>query len=99
MSRRPPGSTSTDTLLPYTTLFRSLVADAHAGFEQLVDHLLVARLVEEMAERARHLAADVRHALEQRPGRVADEIKAAEPLRQRLGRALAHVLDAQRVQE
>src|SRR3546814_6326602 len=109
MLRRPPRSTRTDTLFPYTTLFRSLrvgeggaqlrganrrdlrdfkvvqqagqvqrfaqlrvrltlVADAHAAFEQLVDHLLVARLVEEMAERARHLAADVRHALEQRPG-------------------------------
>src|SRR3546814_18580552 len=52
-----------------------------------------------MAERARHLAADVRHALEQRPGRVADEVKAAEPLRHRLGRALAHVLDATRHQE
>src|SRR3546814_12064017 len=90
MSRRPPRSTRTDTLFPYTTLFRSLrvgeggaqlrganrrdlrdfkvvqqagqvqrfaqlrvrltlVADAHAAFEQLVDHLLVARLVEEMA--------------------------------------------------
>src|SRR3546814_7107606 len=61
MFRRPPRSTRTDTLFPYTTLFRS--------------------------------------ALEQRPGRVADEVKAAEPLRQRLGRALAHVLDAQRVQE
>src|SRR3546814_2435060 len=55
MIRRPPRSTRTDTLFPYTTLFRS--------------------------------------------GRVADEVKAAEPLRQRLGRALAHVLDAQRVQE
>src|SRR3546814_4547439 len=26
MMRRPPGSTRTDTLFPYTTLFRSLVA-------------------------------------------------------------------------
>src|SRR3546814_13416511 len=26
MRRRPPGSTPTDTLFPYTTLFRSLVA-------------------------------------------------------------------------
>src|SRR3546814_15548320 len=44
-------------------------------------------------------ADDVRHALEQRPGRVADEVKAVVPLRQRLGRALAHVLVAHRVQE
>src|SRR3546814_17772031 len=28
MLRRPPGSTRTDTLLPYTALFRSLLADS-----------------------------------------------------------------------
>src|SRR3546814_8545956 len=31
MIRRPPGSTRTDTLFPYTTLFRSLSAVAHAA--------------------------------------------------------------------
>src|SRR3546814_16326450 len=32
MIRRPPRSTRTDTLFPYTTLFRSIVADAlHVG--------------------------------------------------------------------
>src|SRR3546814_7499504 len=30
MLRRPPRSTRTDTLFPYTTLFRSLLADDHA---------------------------------------------------------------------
>src|SRR3546814_6950691 len=52
MSRRPPISTRTDTLFPYTTLFRSgvavgvvgqragLVDDAHAGFLGLDDDLL-----------------------------------------------------------
>src|SRR3546814_19972097 len=30
MIRRPPRSTRTDTLFPYTTLFRSTVADNHA---------------------------------------------------------------------
>src|SRR3546814_17063311 len=30
MRRRPPRSTRTDTLFPYTTLFRSLVFDARA---------------------------------------------------------------------
>src|SRR3546814_5090996 len=30
MMRRPPRSTRTDTLVPYTTLFRSLLADADA---------------------------------------------------------------------
>src|SRR3546814_19681486 len=36
MIRRPPRSTRTDTLFPYTTLFRSAVDDdeAHAGREQ-----------------------------------------------------------------
>src|SRR3546814_7287913 len=33
MIRRPPRSTRTDTLLPYTTLFRSHIADARAGHD------------------------------------------------------------------
>src|SRR3546814_11032844 len=33
MIRRPPRSTRTDTLFPYTTLFRSLAAIAAAGFD------------------------------------------------------------------
>src|SRR3546814_286098 len=34
MIRRPPGSTRTDTLFPYTTLFRSFKRlPGHAGFE------------------------------------------------------------------
>src|SRR3546814_20788526 len=36
MIRRPPRSTRTDTLFPYTTLFRSGVADA-AGDAELID--------------------------------------------------------------
>src|SRR3546814_5439830 len=31
MIRRPPRSTRTDTLFPYTTLFRSHLVEAHAG--------------------------------------------------------------------
>src|SRR3546814_16666329 len=34
MIRRPPRSTRTDTLFPYTTLFRSLVADIGATIEK-----------------------------------------------------------------
>src|SRR3546814_10284473 len=50
MLRRPPRSTRTDTLFPYTTLFRSQLHAAHAlGIERrrpavagaLVDHVLV----------------------------------------------------------
>src|SRR3546814_21192971 len=35
MIRRPPRSTRTDTLFPYTTLFRSVDDGRHAGPEQL----------------------------------------------------------------
>src|SRR3546814_8165046 len=47
MIRRPPSSTRTDTLFPYTTLFRSVYADrlAKRGF----DLLLVARNEERLA--------------------------------------------------
>src|SRR3546814_11553583 len=38
MIRRPPRSTRTDTLFPYTTLFRS--AFAQANFEGLADNIL-----------------------------------------------------------
>src|SRR3546814_8547848 len=45
MIRRPPRSTRTDTLVPYTTLFRSLGTHSHAVIAQL-DHSLayIARL-------------------------------------------------------
>src|SRR3546814_3750435 len=36
MIRRPPISTRTDTLFPYTTLFRSLSAHRDRGVEELV---------------------------------------------------------------
>src|SRR3546814_5992957 len=47
MTRRPPRSTRTDTLFPYTTLFRSHVAEqsqaqaerAHALFDQAQQHV------------------------------------------------------------
>src|SRR3546814_1302646 len=37
MIRRPPRSTRTDTLFPYTTLFRSLLGAATAGLAAAVD--------------------------------------------------------------
>src|SRR3546814_16259377 len=39
MIRRPPRSTRTDTLFPYTTLFRSLVEHAAPGAEHRADRL------------------------------------------------------------
>src|SRR3546814_8117447 len=45
MIRRPPRSTRTDTLLPYTTLFRSLLHKEFAAFRrQLFAHQLKFRL-------------------------------------------------------
>src|SRR3546814_4123703 len=41
MIRRPPRSTRTDTLFPYTTLFRSLTLEVinHNGWPILLDHV------------------------------------------------------------
>src|SRR3546814_17036618 len=36
MNRRPPSSTRTDTLFPYTTLFRSVARDAEAAFDAVL---------------------------------------------------------------
>src|SRR3546814_17777868 len=49
MIRRPPRSTRTDTLVPYTTLFRSLLA----GSQSFEDHPFVA-LHFAQPDRARH---------------------------------------------
>ena len=75
------------------------IADHHPARQQVVDGLLVAGLVEEVAQRARHFAADVRHLLEQRPRQATDHLQVAEPLRQGLGGALTDVLDAETEQE
>src|SRR3546814_19292708 len=62
MIRRPPRSTRTDTLFPYTTLFRS---DAHAaarGFGRELDHIgLIAAIIEHHQDVA---AAHVEQAVE-----------------------------------
>src|SRR3546814_20976827 len=50
MIRRPPRSTRTDTLLPYTTLFRSLAA--------IAGHSLAASVVHRAAHRDRPLRRD-----------------------------------------
>src|SRR3546814_7407914 len=42
MIRRPPRSTRTDTLFPYTTLFRSRFPDAAKGRMQVAHHRRVA---------------------------------------------------------
>src|SRR3546814_6012444 len=52
MIRRPPRSTRTDTLFPYTTLFRSAAGDAH---EELHLELALAVLQHRADRRLRHV--------------------------------------------
>src|SRR3546814_10142443 len=53
MIRRPPRSTRTDTLVPYTTLFRSDVETALAGFASLAGSRILVLLA---AEKTDHLS-------------------------------------------
>src|SRR3546814_14427215 len=66
MIRRPPRSTRTDTLVPYTTLFRSLellardrlsdfrMTGAHDAFEALVHQMLDHEIVGRLHDAAEH---------------------------------------------
>src|SRR3546814_12977555 len=57
MIRRPPRSTRTDTLFPYTTLFRSLHFNAVVG-EVMVDLFIVlGRLQQRLGRNAAHVGA------------------------------------------
>src|SRR3546814_2406552 len=56
MIRRPPRSTRTDTLFPYTTLFRSRMGGA-AGQQRLVERLL--HRVEHAGFRLRQVAGEI----------------------------------------
>src|SRR3546814_5721469 len=64
MIRRPPGTTPTDTLSPYTTLFLSVLVGLDPRAEQCVHHL-VGLLLLEMAVQRRTAAADQRQAGQQ----------------------------------
>src|SRR3546814_19849343 len=52
MIRRPPRSTRTDTLFPYTTLFRSGADDAVHGADQMLQEVFVT-----LAAGAQHVGA------------------------------------------
>src|SRR3546814_10278555 len=52
MIRRPPRSTRTDTLFPYTTLFRSPCLDQHPGLGKAVEDFAVEQLVPQGAVEA-----------------------------------------------
>src|SRR3546814_11197252 len=91
MIRLPPRSTRTDTLFPYTTLFRS--ADAVAPRALLAVHL-AEDMVEENIGAARRVGARViaDHRVETEGGldRLALE-PAVEPRARRLGEQVAHI--------
>src|SRR3546814_5298862 len=86
MLRRPPRSTRTDTLFPYTTLFRSGHADddafppaAMTAFERGAHHLRIAGRVEAVVGAAvRHLQ-DPGNGLLPRQTPAVDEMSHAEP--------------------
>src|SRR3546814_4232371 len=72
MIRLPPRSTRTDTLFPYTTLFRSRVARAdRRGFRLCADHGLAAGHRALPAGMGRALREDVRRGALAGPGRPA----------------------------
>src|SRR3546814_16700224 len=65
MIRRPPRSTRTDTLVPYTTLFRSAVVRlAVEGETQIVPDVIVAGIDQRVVRQFRELAGEglVKHA-------------------------------------
>src|SRR3546814_8544172 len=68
MIRRPPRSTRTDTLFPYTTLFRSLVA--HHGDV----HDILHAVPRDVAHRALRIELDDKHHLLTRLGPVETEL-------------------------
>src|SRR3546814_3292640 len=59
MIRRPPRSTRTDTLFPYTTLFRSTVLDPHPGTvaraTAVFGLIVVGALLQVVVEQSHHL--------------------------------------------
>src|SRR3546814_11675187 len=59
MKRRPPRSTRTDTLLPYTTLFRSADAAEQAQRRQVVARHIIVALAHQRADRGRRGVEDV----------------------------------------
>src|SRR3546814_18224867 len=63
MMRRPPGSTRTDTIFPYPTLFRSIGADPHRGAaNEAVDRrarcIVVLERLAQLAQRLPELARE-----------------------------------------
>src|SRR3546814_4622071 len=93
MIRRPPGSTRTDTLFPYTTLFRSRLDELTARLHG-AQHSVLARHRQRLAHRQTQLRAHAPTQKLARDGHRLDQLqsRAREALRRRLNDAQARLL-------
>src|SRR3546814_990406 len=93
MIRRPPRSTRTDTLVPYTTLFRSRLGAFGVVELQPHHHAALADADEEVGVELHDLAEATRHGL----GDVVDHRPDLRPLQdlQRLHRSEEHTSELQ----
>src|SRR3546814_7795267 len=87
MIRRPPRSTRTDTLFPYTTLFRSRSVDVAGAERDVLDALALVLLevfgdlrlvVGALVDRNADLAAGACHRLRLQPGQLALDVEVAD---------------------
>src|SRR3546814_20452072 len=96
MILRPPRSTRTDTLFPYTTLFRSVAHGVDAAIEQAADHVegtfddialgeLVARRVGDSVDGLAGISANVVEQVGAALGEIAElvEVELADVLQDR----------------
>src|SRR3546814_4817254 len=61
MNRRPPRSTRTDTLFPYTTLFRSLDLDHFKRINGLFGHTAGDEVLKQVCQRIKTALSDSQH--------------------------------------
>src|SRR3546814_15546386 len=97
MIRRPPRSTRTDTLFPYTTLFRArLRRDIGDGVDQVAVLRVLRRILDRLVDRARHeVAPDPRrHAAARRAAGQGAVVVIADPHRRHQP---ARIADADRI--
>src|SRR3546814_12420120 len=93
MIRRPPGSTRTDPLFPYTTLFRSLVdIQRHRELVATVAHG-VAAVADALAQHHCHAAQDI--VAGRVPAHVVDGLETVEVDHDQRRRSLSRALPLQ----
>src|SRR3546814_12557147 len=103
MIRRPPRSTRTDTLFPYTTLFRSAayardVVHAPALGQQVADHAHRLGGVVHMDHRAVVMRRDLHRRVQPAGGRPADQQGQLEALALHVLGEVHHLVEARRDQ-